>query len=423
MPFSRATRTLLALAGVLALAGGTATPARADDALVPTDGKVIITGHGWGHGRGMSQYGAYGAAKQGLTAPQILAFYYTGTTLGTLANNTMRVWISADSDGKLHFRPQTGLVVYDSAGKTLKLPTGTKYTKWRISRSSSKRVLYYRNTKGTYVKYATKLNPKRVWWVKNTQTGSVKLAMPDGSTRTYPGTLGFRFAKGSGITVNYLTLETYLRSVVPAEMPASWGSATNGGFEAVKAQAIAARTYAVRTRANKPSGSTYDICDSSSCQVYKPLGYRSSISDSAISATAGNVVLYSGQPALTEFTSSNGGWSASNPALPYLASHEDPYEAFSGNPYATWTKTLTTAQLQAAYPAIGTFSSIQVSARTGVGPYAGAGRVTTILVAGDKGTVSVSGASFKSKFSLKETLFTLSLTPAPNPAAVTGKKS
>lgn len=421
MPFPRVTRSLIAVAGVLALAGGTATPASADDALTPVDGKVIITGHGWGHGRGMSQYGAYGAAKQGLTADAILAFYYTGTTLGTLTNSTMRVWISGDTDGKLHFRPASGLVVSDSAGKTVKLPTSKKYTKWRISRSGSKRVLYYRNTKGTYVKYKNALGATRAWSVKNTKTGTVKLAMPDGSTRTYPGTLALNFSGSKAVTVNYVKLETYLRSVVPAEMPASWGSAANRGFEAVKAQSVAARTYAVRVRASKPSGSAYDICDSSSCQVYKPLGYRHSISDAAISATAGKVVLTAGQPALTEFTSSNGGWSASNPQLSYLASHADPYEAFSGNPYATWTKTLTTAQLQGAYPAIGTFAAIQVSGRTGVGPYDGLGRVTTITVTGNKGSVNVTGASFKSKFSLKETLFALSLTPAINPAAVKKK--
>lgn len=421
MPYSRAARTLLAAAGVLALAGGSATPARADDALAPVDGKVIITGHGWGHGRGMSQYGAYGAAKQGLTASQILAFYYTGTTLGTLANDTMRVWISGDTDGKLHFRPDAGLVVSDSAGKTVKLPTSKKYTKWRIARSGSKRVLTYRTTKGKYVAYKNKLGATRAWQVKNTRTGTVRLAMPDLSTRTYPGTLALTFSGTSAITVNYTKLETYLRSVVPAEMPASWGSAANGGFEAVKAQSVAARTYAARVRASKPAGAPYDICDSSSCQVYKPLNYRSSLSDAAIKATAGSVVLYQGQLALTEFTSSNGGWSASNPQLAYLAPHADPYEAFSGNPYATWTKTLTTAQLQAAYPAIGTFSSIQVSARTGVGPYAGQGRATTVVVTGSAGSVSVTGASFKSRFSLKETLFGLSLTPAPNPAAVTKK--
>jgi stage II sporulation protein D len=421
MPLHRVTRAVLAAAGVLALAGGTATPARADDAVVPTDGKVIITGHGWGHGRGMSQYGAYGAAKQGLTAAQILAFYYSGTTLGTLANDTMRVWISSDTDGKLHFRPDSGLAVSDSAGTTVKLPTTKKYTKWRIARSGSTRVLAYRSTSGKYVTYKTKLSPTRSWQVKNAKTGTVRLAMPDLSTRTYPGSLALNFSGTSAITVNYVKVETYLRSVVPAEMPAGWGSATNGGYEAVKAQSIAARTYAARVRAAKPTGSAYDICDSSSCQVYKPLGYRSAISDSAIKDTAGSVVLFNGQLALTEFTSSNGGWSASNPSLPYLAAHADPYEAFSGNPYATWTKTLTTAQLQAAYPAIGTFSSIQVSARTGLGPYAGAGRATTILVVGDKGTVSVTGASFKSRFSLKETLFALSLTPAANPAAVTKK--
>jgi SpoIID/LytB domain protein len=421
MPFPRVIRSLLAVTGVLALAGATAAPASADDALVPTDGKVVVTGHGWGHGRGMSQYGAYGAARQGLSADAILAFYYTGTTLGTLANSTMRVWISADTDGKLHFRPQSGLVVYDSAGKTVKLPTGKKYTKWRISRSGSKRVLYYRNTKGTYVKYGKAPAATRTWWVRNTKTGTVKLAMPDGSTRTYPGTLALNFTGSTAITVNYLKLETYLRSVVPAEMPASWGSARNGGFEAVKAQSVAARTYAARTRANKPSGSVYDICDSSSCQVYKPLGYRNAISDAAITATAGKVVLYAGQPALTEFTSSNGGWTASSPQLSYLASHQDPYEQYSGNPYATWTKTLTAAQLQAAYPAIGTFASIQVTARTPAAAFEAGGRVATIVVAGDKGSVSVTGASFKSKFSLKETFFALSGALVVNPAAVKTK--
>ncbi len=62
------------------------------------DQKVVVNGAGWGHGKGMSQYGASGAAKKGLTYDKILGFYYTGTTLGALKNTTMRVWITADSD-------------------------------------------------------------------------------------------------------------------------------------------------------------------------------------------------------------------------------------------------------------------------------------------------------------------------------------
>jgi SpoIID/LytB domain protein len=419
MPFPRVTR-LVAVIGVLALAGGAATPASADDALTPVDGKVVITGHGWGHGRGMSQYGAYGAAKQGLDADEILAFYYPGTTLGKLPDSTMRVLISGDTDGKLHFRRASGLVVSDSSGKKLKLPSSKKYTKWRISRTGTARVLSYRNSKGKYVKYKNKLGAPLAWSVKNTRTGTVKLVMPDGTTRTYPGTLALNFSDSKSVTVNEVPVETYLRSVVPAEMPAGWGSAANGGFEAVKAQAVAARTYAVRTRASKASDSPYDICDTSSCQVYKPVDYRNPVSDQAIRATAGQVVLYAGRAALTEFTSSNGGWTAGG-SLPYLTSHKDLYEAYSGNPNATWTKTLTAAQLQAAYPSIGRFTSIQVSERTGSAAFASGGRAAVVVVTGDTSSVSVSGTSFKSRFSLKETFFTLSGTPVPNPTVVKKK--
>jgi stage II sporulation protein D len=394
-------RTLasLAAAGAL-LVAGTALPATADDAVTPGDQKIIVNGAGWGHGKGMSQYGAAGAAKKGLTYDKIVAFYYTGTTLGSLpASNTMRVWITADSDSGLHFRPVSGQIVQDAAGYKLSLPTGSKYTKWRISRSGSKRVLYYRNASGKYVVYKNKLAATRTWWVTNPRTGTVKLAMPNGSTRTYSGKLALRFKDSKAITVNYLSMETYLRSVVPAEMPASWAS------EALKAQAVAARTYAAKERQAKPSGSVYDICDTSACQVYKDNSARYTSTDAAIRATASKVVLYKGALALTQFSSSNGGWSASYVGLPYLSAKQDPYD-----PVRTWTKTISAAALQKAYPGIGAFTSIQVTTRTGVGPFAGQGRVTLIKVSGTTGAVTVSGGSFKSKFGLKETLFSFTTT-------------
>lgn len=371
------------------------TPARADDAVRPADQKVVVNGAGWGHGKGMSQYGASGAAKKGLTYDKILGFYYTGTTLGTLKNTTMRVWITADSDATLDVRPVAGQIVKDSAGHKLTLPTGTKYTRWRISRVKSTRVLSYRDASGKYHTYATTaLTATRVWYISNPKTGTVKLAMPNGSTRTYSGSFGLRF-KGSGaISVNYVRMETYLRSVVPSEMPASWST------EALKAQSVAARTYAAKERADTPSGSAYDICDTSACQVYKDNSGRVTNTDKAITATAGKVVLYKGQLALTQFSSSNGGWSASGSGLAYLAAKKDPYD-----PVKTWTKTITGASFEKAYPKIGTFVSVQITARQDVGPYDGAGRVSSVKITGSAGSVTVSGGSFKSKFGLKETLF------------------
>lgn len=372
--------------------------ARADNAVRPSGQKITVIGAGWGHGRGMSQYGASAAAKKGLTYDKILAFYYSGTTLGALKDSTMRVWITADSDAAVQVRPVSGQTVADSAGHSVTLPTGPSYAQWRISRSGPNRVLAYRNAVGAWLPYQAKnLIPTRVWYVSNPSTGTVKLAMPGGSTRVYSGKLALRFKGARAITVNYVSMETYLRTVVPAEMPAEWAP------EALKAQAVAARTYAAKERASRPSGAIYDICDSSSCQVYKDNGGRFATTDRAIAATANTVVLYKDGLALTQFTNSNGGWAAGDPDLAYLTAKKDPYD-----PVKTWTKTLTAADFQKAYPAIGTFVSVQVATRQGVGPYAGAGRAATVKITGSAGSVTVSGRSFKSKFGLKETLFSFS---------------
>ncbi len=396
LTFARAAVATSATAALLLGLGGFGSPARADTAVTPQSGSVTVSGAGWGHGKGMSQWGAYGAASKGLDYAEIVGFYYPGTTLDTLSAKTIRVWISGDTDNGVHFRPIKGQTVTDSAGKKLTLPYGSKYTKWRIRRSGSSRVLYYRNTSGTYVKYATKLNPKRVWYVAS-PTGIVKLAMPDGATRSYRGKLGARFS-GTGLkTVNYLSIEDYLRSVVPAEMPGGWST------EALKAQAVAARTYAAYLRAHSTAG-IYDLCDTSACQVYKGTSSEYGATDKAVSATAGKVVEYKGNLALTMFSASNGGWSASGGSgYPYLKAQKDPYDGVKRD--QSWTVTLSSSKVQKAYSSIGTLKSVQVTARDGDGTYGG--RVDQLKITGSKGSVTVSGSSFKSTFGLKERLFTV----------------
>src|SRR5215210_6445970 len=106
-----------------------ALPARADPVVAPKSGSFTIRGSGWGHGWGMSQYGAYGAARGGLTWKQILAFYYPGTKVTRMPSGTvLKVWISGDRDGSLRVRPTAGLNVRDTNGGRYTLPTGTKYT-------------------------------------------------------------------------------------------------------------------------------------------------------------------------------------------------------------------------------------------------------------------------------------------------------
>ena len=86
----------------------------------------------------MSQYGAYGAARKGLSWKQILAFYYRGTRLTKMPSGTkIKIWITADNDNSLRVLPSSGLAVSDTAGHVYTVPTGAKYTSWRISRSGT----------------------------------------------------------------------------------------------------------------------------------------------------------------------------------------------------------------------------------------------------------------------------------------------
>ena len=106
---------------------GDALPARADPPVAPTSGSFTVRGSGWGHGWGMSQYGAYGAARQDLDWRQILAFYYPGTARTDLPPRSMlKVWVTSDTDGSLRVLPSPGLNVRDGVGGRFTVPTGSQ---------------------------------------------------------------------------------------------------------------------------------------------------------------------------------------------------------------------------------------------------------------------------------------------------------
>lgn len=373
----------------------TPPPATADDLVSPLNATVVITGAGWGHGKGMSQYGAWGAAASGRSHQQILAFYYPGTTLGKLrSGNTIRVWLTADTDGALNVMPETGLRVRDSAGRSYTLPSGSTYRQWRIKRAGAARVLQYLNGSGAWVTRSTALaRTGRVWTFDNPKRAIVKVRMPSGKDRDYRGKVALRFYESSARTVNTVGMEDYLRGVVPREMPTSWHS------EAVQAQSVAARSYAARAQLS-PRASSYDICDTAACQVYGGQDDESTGGDKAVAATSNEVLRTGSGIALTMFSSSNGGHSADG-GTSYLVAKPDPYDARMRNP--KWSKWLTSAQIQAAYPSIGSFRGVQVTTRDGNGPWGG--RAEQVVITGSKGAVRVTGGSFKSKFGLKERLF------------------
>lgn len=387
----------IAVAGAAALAtavaaGLLAAPAQASRTVsetyaVPADGILRLTGHGYGHGHGMSQYGAQGAAKQGLTHRQILAFYYPGTSTGTLGG-TIRVLITADTDNDVRVLPASGLRVREvGTGTTYALPSTSGIKTWRLRTVAGATTLDYDNGSWhTYQPGGKALSGDAEFY----GAGSLVLRVA-GTTRAYRGALRL----SSSDTVNVVNLDDYVKGVVPREMPASWEPA------AVRAQAVAARTYAARDRADHLNR-YYQTCDTTSCQVYGGVGAEDSRGNAAVDATAGQVLLHQGVPAFAQFGSSSGGWLAAG-GQPYLVAKADKYDGFSGNPMHTWTTTVTRAAVQKAWPALGTLQRVLVTRRDGNGEWYG--RVEQMILDGSKSNVTISGATFRSRMGLRSHWF------------------
>lgn len=377
-----------------------------------TTGPVIgLQGRGFGHGRGMSQWGARGAATQGRTAAQILDFYYPGTTSATIGNPEVRVRITSMGSGPTVVAGEPGLTLTDGTCTATLAPANA--TSWRVSRASTgwKVEGYYTSSTGA-----------TGWWPLATSCtgfaaaadltfvgdGSVAnsvltLRTPSGNRayrgglRATPVTLRGGTTVSTYATVNVLSMNTYLRSVVPAEMPASWA------IEAVKAQAVAARSYTA-ARLGSPDG--FDICDTTSCQVYPGLTSSNPEhpnSDAAVTATSGLVRKYGTRIAMTEFSSTNGGWIVGSD-VPYQVAKADPYDGVHADAPDTWSYlTMPVSAVEQAWPAIGTFRSMAVT-RNGQGTWFG-GRVTSLTLTGTSGTQVVGAEVFRSTLRLRSTWF------------------
>jgi stage II sporulation protein D len=399
-------RLLAVAAGCLAaLVGLPASPAAAvstdQSSWVPANRSVVLHGHGFGHGHGMSQYGAQGAAKAGLTYRQIIDFYYPRTSWSRVTGK-VRVLITADTTSDVVVGRVDGLSLRDlGSGTTYRLPADTGATRWRVTVGErNKSVVEYLT--GDWHRWRPGGRAALVGDGEFSAPGNLTLQTPSGP-RTYRGSL--RAASptaGAPVrdTVNVLSVDDYLKGVVADEMPASWHP------EAVKAQAVAARTYATWSRGQYPHR-YYQICDTTSCQVYGGVGAEDPRSTAAVTATARQILTYGGKPAFSQFSSSSGGWT-SDGGVPYLSAKADPYDDFSGNPVHAWTETLTAGRIEGAYPSVGTLRRIQVVRRDGNGQWRG--RVWTLVLDGTTEDVTVSGDSFRSRFGLRSTWFAVEST-------------
>lgn len=415
-----------------------ATPAEAQVATTSTrsaqTGAPTITlfGHGNGHGIGLSQWGALGyAIDDGWSAAQILDHYYGGTVAGVASAGDLSVRLMT-LDGA-----QTSVVQPNGAAVLVGDPAARQ---WRslVARETAAGAYRVWGHPSLTMCPAAEIpldDPISGWVVVadgvaspvfSTATDTTTSERPDdllavcepaGTVRAYRGRIrAANGSEGENRTVNDVPLEQYLRSVVPSEVPAEWAARGNGqGFQALLAQAVAARSYAlVQTRY------TYArTCDTQACQVYAGAAKRAGLTatwtrnekpetDMAIAGTAGlvrRVGSEGGPVANTMFSSSSGGWTApsSSPGFPPV---RDDGDDVAGNGYHDWSRTIEVAAIERAWPQIGRFTSLTVTKRNGLG--ADGGRVLAAVVAGDAGQVTVTGDDVRKAFALPSNWFSTS---------------
>jgi stage II sporulation protein D len=336
----------------------------------------VVKGAGYGHGVGMSQYGAYGYAKNGFVYPDILTHYYTGTTLGTTADQSVRVLLR-DGARSVFFRGAGS-----ACGSGLKPAKG-----------------YVAKRKGSGVVVRTKKG-RRIARCGAAMTAAGSPTVTLAGKGTYRGSLEVR-ASGSGLqAINVVEIEDYVKGVISKESPASWP------IEALKAQAVAARSYALSTG---DRGGTFDHYDDTRSQVYAGVGAETAKTNQAVDATRLQVVLYAGKIAQTFFFSTSGGHTENNelsslgfgqPPVPYLRGVEDPYEATAGSPYTHWKRKFSPRRMNSALRSVGLrgkLRNITVTQR-GTSP-----RIVRADLIGSGGTTSVNGPQLRSSLSLPDT--------------------
>ena len=340
----------------------------------------VFSGHGWGHGVGMSQYGAYGYALHGASFQQILAHYYPGTTLGPAPVTKFRVLL-ADRKKKVSISSEVPFTVADGAGQRVALPAGS------VTLAPSLAIA------GKVLTAPLTFLPGR--------GGPLTLG------RAYRGQIQVDVVDGKLRAVNIVPLEQYLYGVVPSEMPSTWSA------QALEAQAVASRSYALATR---KVGAPYDAYSDTRSQMYLGISAESSAASAAVNATKAQVLSYAGKVATTYFSSTSGGETESSldwtgTALPYLIAVPDPYDSIS--PYHNWGPVPVTAQtISKALKMPGPITDATTTMNA-------AGRVGKLTLTTPAAPMSVPAATLRSAIGLRSTWFTVGVMSlqAPVPAA------
>lgn len=269
----------------------------------------------------------------------------------------------------------TRAIVRDSSGRTLgELPGMTAY----MANSSGSGVALH-NWQANQI------------YIQPTGDGYVFIG-----DRWYRGGISLVRTDGGLTAVNNVNLEHYLYSVIGAEMSPNWP------LEALKAQAVAARSYALyqRERGGNP---TYDLGDTQGWQVYKGLESEATSTYAAVDATAGQVMVCNGKIIEAFFHSSSGGHTENveevwTEARPYLRGVPD-YDR--GAPVYEWSTSVSVSQLSNLISGVGNIVSMQPEKTTKTG------RVITMKVIGDSGQRAIDGEQIQRLLGLKSTRFSI----------------
>ena len=366
-------RRLLAAGLTVALISlAAAAPIFADASAKLVSG-LTISGHGFGHGIGLSQWGAEERARAGQSHEQILSFYYPGTKIGLAPARKIRVLLAEEA--RLIIGSRSGFTIADAGGRIVDLPAGH----YPVSQDG--------HVDGRLLTLPITVAPGR------------EPVMLGGSR--YRGTLTVGLDESRLYAVNTVDLEQYVGDVVSFENPAYWPP------EALRAQAIASRSYAL---ANLRPKAEWDLYSDDRSQNYGGLRKEFPTAVAAASATRGQVLLYRGEIVDALFSASNGGLTSTTdgvwggPELPYFAVRTDRFDARS--PASNWGPIrVGMSTLQQDFPDLPAAGVVSISISTNP-----ADRASSVTFLGaDGSTVAISGPAFQQRLGLRSTY--LSLTP------------
>lgn len=363
----------------------------------------LISGRGFGHGVGLSQWGARGMAIQGKKYTDIIKYYYTGTTVETLpsSNTTVRVglWLGQN---KATITAGGPYQIVDQETQNV-LYSGQKGDRWQMQVVGGS----VQATPLTGANSFSNVQLNQDFQASQTIQGRNLIFQPlsDGKLTleekktTYRGNLKVSAnLQGRLDVINSVNMEDYLFGVVTKESPSAWP------IEALKTQAVVSRSYALFKIQSRASQS-FDVYDSTTSQVYGGFNGESPQALEAVLSTAGQVVTYNGKPIEALFHANSGGYTESNEnywrgvaPVPYLRAVSDPYSGYQADPIGSrfgvwWQKSYSAAQIEKAFNAnpanyIGQLISIDIVEKTS------SGRPALIKVTGSAGSKTFSRSQF-----------------------------